>query len=102
EEIREELKMTEPAIKQGMAELEKINNDPETRRLYEIFEKGERDYLSGMAGAREEGIEIGEKRGATKKQREIVLNMLKSGLSTVLIQQITGLSQNEIEQLAKE
>ena len=89
--------MAEPAIKQGMEELEKINNDSETRRLYEMFEKVERDYISGIAGAREEGIEI----GATKKQKEIVLNMLKSGLSTVLIQQVTGLSPKEIEQVGE-
>ncbi|MCD5407360.1 MAG: hypothetical protein LRZ99_06690, partial [Desulfotomaculum sp.] len=52
---------------------------------------------------REEGIEIGEKRGlekgATEKQKEIVLNMLKSGLNLAVIQQVTGLSQKEIKQL---
>ncbi len=72
--------------------------------LNTILERGDEDMgltwsKSNLAAVyREEGRE----EGATEKQREIVLNMLKTDLNESLIQQVTGLSETEIKRLAKE
>ena len=68
-------------------------------------EKWERDwtsrYYTGIDNAREEGIAIGEERGAHKKALETAHKLLELGLSAEQIKQATGLPESEILALQK-
>ncbi len=48
---------------------------------------------------RQEGIEIGEARGVTKRTQEIVRAMHQKGFALDVIAEITGLSPTEVERL---
>ena len=62
---------------------------------YEDSLKYYRDIRNSLDTAREEGIEVGER----KKQIEIAKTGLKEGLSVELIMKLTGLAKEEIENL---
>ncbi|AJD93026.1 hypothetical protein JMA_37080 (plasmid) [Jeotgalibacillus malaysiensis] len=65
------------------------NLDPETRRLYELREKQIRDELTRMGGAKEEG--------EYQKAMDIAKRLLDRGMSADEIAEVTGLSQEDIE-----
>ena len=50
---------------------------------------------------REEGERIGEKRGKKSEQREIARRMVEKNLDLVLIKEMTGLAEQELEALKK-
>lgn len=47
--------MSEPAIQTAWDDIDRYLADVSQRRQYELEEKAERDYVSDMEGAREEG-----------------------------------------------
>ena len=57
-------------IKKANEELEYLTGDEAVRRMAFLREKAERDYVSNMNGAREEGIELGIKEGEKIKQKK--------------------------------
>lgn len=65
------------------------NLAPETRRLYELREKQIRDELTRMDGAKEEG--------EYQKAMDIAKRLLDKGVSADEIAEVTGLSQEDIE-----
>ena len=89
-------------IKKANEQLEYLTGDEAVRRIAFLREKAERDYVTNMKGAREEGIKEGEKEGARKEKKKIAKEMLTKGLDTELIKEITKLSEKEIENLKKE
>ena len=60
---REELAMSEAAIKEAMRAAQKFMNDTAERRSYINRQMAIMDYNSGIRSAREEGEKRGEKRG---------------------------------------
>ena len=50
---------------------------------------------------REEGERIGEKRGKKSEQREIARRMVEKNLDLVLIKEMTGLTEQELNTLKK-
>ena len=52
-------------IAKAKKELEYLTGDEAVKRIAYLREKAERDYINNMLGAKEEGIEIGEKVGRT-------------------------------------
>ena len=56
-------------IKKAIEQLEYLTGDEAVRRMTSLREKAERDYVTNMKGAREEGIKEGEKEGARKEKR---------------------------------
>ena len=84
-------------IEKANEELEYLTGDDAVRRIAFLREKAERDYISNMSGAREEGIEEGEK----KKTIEIAKEMLAKGIEIELIKEITKLSEEELENIKK-
>lgn len=57
-------------IKKALEELERINNDPKKRELYEAREKELRDQISEINAARKEGEKEGEKKGEKKEKKK--------------------------------
>ena len=55
-------------IKKANEQLEYLTGDEAVRRIAFLREKAERDYVTNMKGAREEGIKEGEKEGARKEK----------------------------------
>ena len=84
-------------IEKANEELEYLTGDDAVRRIAFLREKAERDYISNMSGAREEGIEEGEK----KKTIEIAKEMLAKGIEIELIKEITKLTEEELENIKK-
>ncbi len=63
---------------------------------YEQAEKAKNDYLSSM----EQKFIEGKAEGASKKSREIAINLLKNGIEIAIIVVVTGLSEKEIRSLS--
>ena len=87
------------------AEIAKFS--PEERNAYEESLKVYRDLNNvidtsreeGKEEGREEGWKEGKKEGREERNMEIARQLKKSGVSTLIIQQSTGLSKEEIEKL---
>ena len=113
EEVREIMEENEK-IKKANEQLEYLTGDEAVRRMAFLREKAERDYVTNMSGAREEGIEEGKKIGVKKgieegkkegeknKVIEIAKEMLKEGMEIEKIIKITGLTEEELEEIIKE
>lgn len=85
-------------IKKANEELEYLTGDEAVRRMAFLREKAERDYVTNMSGAKEEGEKIGER----NKTIEIAKEMLKEGMEIEKIIKITKLTDKELEKLKKE
>jgi predicted transposase/invertase (TIGR01784 family) len=85
----------EPMIKRAMTVEDVFTQNEEERRLYELREKGRRDYASALLTAETRG----EARGEMKAKRESARSMLADAMSPDLISKFTGLSREEIEKL---
>ena len=80
-------------IEKANEELEYLTGDDAVRRIAFLREKAERDYISNMSGAREEG--------AKKAKIEIAKAMLAEGKKKTKIIKITGLTEEEMEEIIK-
>ena len=85
-------------IKKANEQLEYLTGDEAVRRMAFLREKAERDYVTNMSGAKEEGEKIGER----NKTIEIAKEMLKEGMEIEKIIKITKLTDKELEKLKKE
>jgi predicted transposase/invertase (TIGR01784 family) len=111
-ELMEQIAVQEPLLQEAMQLEEVFMQDAEHRRLYEMFEKGRRDRISGEVNAerrgmekgREEGIAEGMEKGMEKgmetRNMEIAKNMLSDGMSPEMVAKYTGLSLKELKKLA--
>ena len=100
-------------VMKDVAKAENAFTSDETMRYkYMLREKAIRDYYSGLADAKQEGMEIGEKRGrklgikqglAQGTQLEKIANilgMLREGIDISVIAKITFCSEAEIQRIA--
>ena len=78
-------------IKKANEELEYLTGDEAVRRMAFLREKAERDYVTNMNGAREEG--------ERNKAKEIAKEMLTKGFDISTIVEITKLTKEEVEEL---
>ena len=78
-------------LKKARIEMDYLTGDEEVRRIAELREKWEMDYVSG--------IDYAEKRGRKAEQKEIAKKLIKLGMEEGKIIEITGLTQKEIEEL---
>ena len=97
EEVREIMEENKE-IKKANEQLEYLTGDEAVRRMAFLREKAERDYVTNMSGAKEEGEKIGER----NKTIEIAKEMLKEGMEIEKIIKITKLTDKELEKLKKE
>jgi predicted transposase/invertase (TIGR01784 family) len=114
-EIMERIAEQEPMVRRAMTVEEVFIKNEEERRLYELREKGRRDYVNAMLtserrgrqegkleGLREgkiEGLREGELKGKLEGKLEAALLMLTKNTPIEFIQEITGLSEEEIKSL---
>ncbi len=103
---KEAVKMAEEkndTLRAARIEMNYLTGDAEVRRMAELREKWEMDYVSGMNYAekkgREDGIKEGIKKGEKEKQIEIARKLLKKKMDIKEIAEITGLTEREIENL---
>ena len=110
-----ELSQTHEEMKMAIDHLKTLSEDTNLRIQEELREKYLRDRMAekslamregreegikeGMEEGMEEGIKEGMEKGRAEEREKIVLEMLKKGLEISLIQEISGLSQEEIQQV---
>lgn len=83
-----------------LSELERI--PAEVRKAYEKQDKEFKRYSKHTEKIAKEREEKGREEGEKKKACDIALGMLKKGMETTLISEITGLSEEEIASLRPE
>ena len=69
-----------------------VVQNEEARELYEMRQKAEWDWVSGIEGARQEG--------ELKGRKEIARNALAEGATIEFVQKITGLDTGTIARLS--
>ena len=91
------------AIRKAHSEYQAFSGTPAYREMYEARLKWERDHNSLVNSAREEGKQQGKEQGLEQGEKHKALDaarrMKGKGLDVQLIQEVTGLSTEEIEQL---
>ena len=84
-----------PQIQEASEVYDYLIGDEAIQRLAFLKRKWELDYNSGLQNAKDEGIELGEK----KKQVEIAKRMKLKGIDINTIVDLTGLSAEEIDKI---
>ncbi len=79
-------------ISRALDELAGVNWTNEELLLYEREDKRVRDNEAALDAAKEKGMKEGREKGIKDREREIINQMLAKGMSTKLIEEITGLS----------
>ena len=87
-----------------------ISQDEEMRDILEAREKQQRDYISSVEYAREEGREEGHlkgeqegiQKGRQEEKKKVALKLLQGGADLRLIKESTELSEEEIKNIEKE
>ena len=90
-------------INKANSELKRLEMSSEDKELYDLRIKAIRDemniresgYIDGMKAGKTEGI----KEGIKENKKETAKAMLKENIDIALISRVTGLSQEEIENL---
>jgi REP element-mobilizing transposase RayT len=90
-DIMNQIAEREPMIKRAMTVEDIFAQNAREREMYEIREKGRRDYESAITGAKMEGLE--------EKAQEVAKNLLLLGVSHDIIVKSTGLSLEKIRSL---
>jgi predicted transposase/invertase (TIGR01784 family) len=85
-------------IKKAVEKLVFVSSEEKTRYEFEQRQKAILDYNSDMDDARQEGVEIGEARGETKKAMDIARNLLDV-LDDKIISEKTGVSIESIKMI---
>ena len=94
----EQVANQEPMIRRAMTIEETFMKNESERYLYELREKGRRDYESAMLTAEKRGREEGIKRMLEEK-RETARTMLADGMAPELVAKYTRQTVEEIEVL---
>ena len=103
QKMMEEYKKENEEIKEAVEQLKEMSADEYERELYEIRERSRLTYNTEMYEAKRQGIlegeKQGEKRGTEKEKREIAKKMKEKGADIKFIQEVTGLTEDEIHEL---
>lgn len=102
----------DPTIRTAEERLSHLSEDDMTRMLYEAREKANRDRISFLKDAREQGLEEGRELGiAQGKELGIVqgrelgrvavaINLLKAGNDIVAVSRLSELPEEQVRRLA--
>ena len=91
----EKIAEKEPMIRRAMTVEDIFTKNEEERRFYELREKGRRDYLNAIQASELRGRQEGLREG----KLEMARSMLTKKTPVEFIQEITGLSEEEIKSL---
>ena len=95
QKMMEECKKENEEIKEAVEQLKQMSADEYERELYEIRERSRLTYNTEMYEARRKGLEEGEERS----KKEIAKKMKEKGTDIKFIQEVTGLTEEEINAL---
>ncbi|MDR2523109.1 MAG: PD-(D/E)XK nuclease family transposase, partial [Synergistaceae bacterium] len=110
-EEMEKIAESKPMIKRAMTIEDIFTKNEEERRLYELREKGRRDYINaintaekrgmkkGMEQGMAQGMEQGIGQGIELGTKKVARSMLADGISSDLVSKLTGLSIEEVKSL---
>ena len=89
-------------LKKARQEMNYLTGDAAVRRLEELKEKWEMDYVSSMNYAERKGKEEGIKEGKKEEKIQVAKKLLDLGVEISNIIEATGLSKEEVEKLQKD
>ena len=106
----EEIAVQDPVLNQAMEEWGKSSDDPKVREEYFDRRKAVLDEMAAVREAelrleaaikqgKKEGREEGKKEGRDEETQEITKKLLKKGMDVKSISEITGISEEEINNL---
>jgi len=98
-QIMEQVATQEPMIRRAMTIEEAFMKNESERYLYELREKGRRDYESSMITAEKRGRQEGELIGRQEGVVEVTRNLLRLNVPLDQIATATNLTPDEIENL---
>ncbi len=102
---KEELEMlarSDNELNGAYEDLKKMSADDKLRLQYEARQAWLMDERSRLKQERKEGKEEGREEGKEEERLVIAKNALKKGLDKILVAELTGLSDNEIDKLTQE
>ena len=99
QKMMEECKKENKEIKEAVEQLTQMSTDEYERELYEIRERSRLTYNTEMYEARRKGLEEGIEEGKKQDRKEIAKKMKEKGVEVEFIQEITGLTIEEINLL---
>ena len=107
QKMMEEYNKEHEEIKEAVEQLKEMSADEYERELYEIRERSRLTYNTEMYEARRKGLEEGEAKGEAKgkaegkleEKKEIAKKMKEKGTNIKFIQEVTGLTEEEINAL---
>lgn len=97
--VMETLLKDEPVFQKAHHEFKRFTEDERLRDIYESRLKAQRDYVTLIENAREQGLEQGIEQGTIDTKRETAISMLKDSIAVEKISLYTGLSVEEIRTL---
>lgn len=102
----EEIAMKDENITKALEAEKKFLSDDQARYIYELREKGKRDWISGMKKAEKRGMKIGIEQGIEqgKFNKAIVIaeKLLAKGAEIKEVAEMTELPESEILKLLKQ
>ena len=96
---REEVAENDDFVKRIHEKVEEVNRDAEVTEIMTIEEEMKIRWHYGYDEGEAAGLERGRSEGATQEKREIAKSMVKEGIAKEVIEKITGLSAEEVEEL---
>ncbi|WP_232843445.1 Rpn family recombination-promoting nuclease/putative transposase [Sporosarcina beigongshangi] len=93
QQIKEALAMESPTMKEAFEEIERLSQNPETRRFAAFREQELKDILEREEEAREQGME--------QEKQETVIRMYSDGMSVESITKYVNLSRDKVIEIIK-
>ncbi|MCL1876041.1 MAG: Rpn family recombination-promoting nuclease/putative transposase [Synergistaceae bacterium] len=91
-EVMERIAEQEPMVRRAITIEDIFMKNEEERHFYEIREKNRRDYYNAISTYEKRGLQKGKQEG----KQEVALLMLQKNTPVEFIQEVTGLSEEEI------
>ena len=96
---RDEVDEHDAFVKRIHEKVEEVNRDAEVAEIMTLEEGLKIRWHYGYDEGEAAGLERGRSEGATQEKREIAKSMVKEGIAKEVIEKITGLSAEEVEEL---
>ena len=100
--MKEALALESPTMKEAFEEIQRLSEDPATRRIAEYRDLQLRDQIQREHDARKAGIEKGIEQGAAERDRQIVLNMHAKQTAAAVIAELTGIELDNVLMIIEE
>jgi predicted transposase/invertase (TIGR01784 family) len=94
------LAQTNPAMAEAWGVIKRLSADESARMIAESREKALMDFNSAVGSARRKGLQEGEQKGRQEERLEVAQKLLRKKMSYDDIVDATGLSLEEVNQLA--